>query len=42
MIGAVLDATTLVSGFPAATGTLRELMDRWRAGHFASSRPSTS
>lgn len=34
MIRAVLDANVLVSGFPAASGTLAELIDHWRAGEF--------
>ena len=34
MIRAVLDANILVSGFPAATGTVAMLIDRWRAGEF--------
>ncbi len=34
MIRAVLDANALVSGFPASTGTLAEIVDRWRTGEF--------
>ena len=34
MIRAVLDANALVSGFPASTGTLADLLDRWRDGQF--------
>ncbi len=32
MIRAVLDANVLVSGLPAASGTLSNLIDQWRAG----------
>ncbi len=32
MIRAVLDANVLVSGLPAASGTLADLIDQWRAG----------
>lgn len=34
MIRAVLDANVLVSGFPAASGTMADLIDRWRVGVF--------
>lgn len=34
MIRAVLDANVLVSGFPAASGTLAVLIDLWRAERF--------
>jgi uncharacterized protein len=34
VIRAVLDANTLVSGFPASGGTMGELIDRWPAGQF--------
>ncbi len=30
----VLDASALVSGFPASAGTLAEIVDRWRVGGF--------
>ncbi len=34
MIRAVLDANALVAGFPASTGTLADLLNRWRDGQF--------
>jgi putative PIN family toxin of toxin-antitoxin system len=34
VIRAVLDANTVVSGFPASGGTMGELIDRWQAGRF--------
>jgi uncharacterized protein len=34
VIRTVLDANALVSGFPASTGTLADLLDRWRDGQF--------
>lgn len=34
MIRAVFDANVLVSGFPAASGTMANLIDHWRAGIF--------
>lgn len=34
MIRAVLDANVIVSGFPAASGTVADLIDLWRAGTF--------
>ncbi|MDP9474043.1 MAG: putative toxin-antitoxin system toxin component, PIN family [Chloroflexota bacterium] len=34
MIRVVLDASALVSGFPASAGTLAEIVDRWRVGGF--------
>lgn len=34
IIRVVFDANALVAGLPAASGTLAELVDHWRAGHF--------
>lgn len=34
MTRAVFDANTLVSAFPAASGTLATLVERWRAAQF--------
>ncbi len=35
MIRVVLDANVLVSGFPATSGLLAELINRWRDGQFS-------